>query len=90
MEKTSRSERAPLNQLSYAALSEEAYAAVHRKRALSDENDDKDLIDDALWHIYAYNEGEDFDPASGLLHLAYARADLAVLIESRCKNACKT
>lgn len=39
------------------------------------------LIDAALRHIHAYNEGEDIDPESALPHIAHARANLAFLIE---------
>lgn len=39
------------------------------------------LIDATLRHITAFNEGEDFDPETGLSHLAHARCGLAFLIE---------
>lgn len=34
----------------------------------------------ALRHIYAYNNGQDIDPESGLHHLGHARACLAMLL----------
>ena len=39
------------------------------------------LIDAAMRHILAFNEGEDVDPETGLSHLAHARCCLAFLIE---------
>lgn len=39
------------------------------------------LIDASLRHILAFKEGEDFDPETGLHHLAHARCCLAFLIE---------
>ncbi len=39
------------------------------------------LIDAALRHIYAFNEGQDNDVESSLSHLGHARCCLAMLIE---------
>ena len=39
------------------------------------------LIDAALRHIHAFNDGEDFDRETGYHHLAHARCCLAFLIE---------
>lgn len=39
------------------------------------------LLDAALRHLTAWNEGEDLDPESGLNHLAHARCCLGFLIE---------
>ena len=39
------------------------------------------LINASMRHILAFNEGEDFDPESGLCHLAHARCCLSFLIE---------
>ena len=39
------------------------------------------LINSALRHIHAFNDGEDLDPETGLHHLAHARASLGFLIE---------
>jgi hypothetical protein len=39
------------------------------------------LIDAALRHIHAFNSGEEFDPETGLSHLAHARCCLAFLLE---------
>lgn len=41
------------------------------------------LTSAALRHIYAYNNGEDIDPESGLHHLGHARACLAMLLHCR-------
>lgn len=40
------------------------------------------LIDAALRHILAYNDGEDNDPETGLSHLAHARCCLGMLIDT--------
>lgn len=40
----------------------------------------------AMRHIFAFNEGEDLDPESGLSHLAHARCCLAFLIEYQMKE----
>lgn len=39
------------------------------------------LIDAAMRHIAAFNDGEDIDPESGIHHLGHARCCLAFLIE---------
>lgn len=39
------------------------------------------LVDAALRHIYAFADGETFDPESGEHHLAHARCCLGFLIE---------
>ena len=39
-------------------------------------------IDAVFRHMYAYLEGEDRDPDSGLSHLAHARACLAILLDA--------
>lgn len=36
----------------------------------------------ALRHLYAYQEGENYDPDSGAHHLGHARACLAILIDA--------
>lgn len=38
------------------------------------------LLDAALRHIYAYANGEDKDPESGISHLAHARCSLAMVL----------
>jgi hypothetical protein len=45
------------------------------------------LVGAAMRHITAFNEGEDFDPESGLSHLAHARCCLAFLIEYQTSNS---
>ncbi len=39
------------------------------------------LIDASLRHIYAFSDGEDIDPESGLPHLAHAACCLSFLME---------
>lgn len=39
------------------------------------------LVDAALRHIAAWNDGEDYDAESGISHLAHARCCLGFLIE---------
>jgi len=39
------------------------------------------LLDAALRHIHAFNDGEDNDPESGISHLAHARCCLSMLLE---------
>ena len=39
------------------------------------------LADAALRHIYAFLDGEDTDPETGLSHLAHARCSLGFLLE---------
>lgn len=38
------------------------------------------LLDATLRHIFAFNDGEDLDPETGLNHLAHARCSLAFLL----------
>lgn len=40
-----------------------------------------DLIDSAMRHMFAYLEGEDVDPESGLSHAAHAAWNLLTLVE---------
>ena len=39
------------------------------------------LINAALRHLHAFNNGEDLDPETGFCHLGHARASLGFLIE---------
>lgn len=39
------------------------------------------VLDAGLRHIFAFLEGEDVDPETGLSHLAHARCNLAFVIE---------
>lgn len=43
-------------------------------------------IDAALRHIFAYWDGQDLDPESGLPHLWHAKASLGVLIDAILNN----
>lgn len=44
------------------------------------------LVDSALRHITAWNDGEELDPESGLSHLAHAKCCLSFLIEYQTKG----
>lgn len=39
------------------------------------------LLDAVLRHVYAYADGEDLDPESGISHLAHARCGLGFLLD---------
>ena len=47
------------------------------------------LIDAALRHILAFNEGEELDSESGVSHLGHARACLAFLIDQQARGTGK-
>lgn len=44
------------------------------------------FIDASLRHIYAFANGENIDPETGINHLAHARCSLAFLLEYIDKN----
>lgn len=44
------------------------------------------LLDAALRHVNAFNDGEDLDPESGLSHLAHASCCMAFLITYQAKG----
>lgn len=44
------------------------------------------IIAALLRHVFAYSNGEDTDPESGLSHLDHAAACLAMLIATRARN----
>ena len=76
----------PLGLIPYSALMEEArvlgfgvekYGAHNWRQGLEWQR----LIDAALRHILAFNNGKDLDPETGLHHLAHARCSLGFLIE---------
>jgi len=78
----------PLGRLPRAALLEDAavYDFGHHKYDWN--NWRKGIawhrqLDAALRHIYAFLDGEDLDPESGICHLAHARVDLAMVSEYR-------
>jgi hypothetical protein len=76
----------PLSLIPVSALNEEALALAHDTEGQGlhvwrNGGSWKALIDSALYHILAFNEGEDIDPKSSLLHLGHARAYLGMLIE---------
>lgn len=70
----------------YSALVEEAKVMMFGLEKYGRDNWRKGLeftrlIDAALRHLHAFNEGENNDPESGISHLAHARCCLAFLIE---------
>lgn len=76
----------PLSLISRAALEEEARVMAFGAQKYDAHNwrkgmDFSRLMDAALRHIYAFADGEDKDPETGLSHLAHARCCLAFLIE---------
>ena len=40
-------------------------------------------VDAALRHLYAYADGEDADPETGISHLAHAAAGLSILLDAQ-------
>lgn len=75
----------PLSIIPRCALEAEAEAFAYGARKYGRGNykngfDWSRLIDAAMRHIVAFNEGENLDAESGLSHLAHARASLAMLL----------
>lgn len=78
--------KAPLGLIPRSALNAEAMVMAFGAEKYSRDNWRSGirwsrLIDAALRHITAYNDGEDTDEETGLSHLAHARCCLAFLIE---------
>lgn len=76
----------PISMISRTALEAEAYALAFGAQKYDAYNWRKGfkwsrLIDSALRHMIAFNDGEDLDPESGLTHLAHARCCLAFLLD---------
>ena len=77
--------KVPLSILTRESLEAEARAFEYGARKY-DRNNYKDgmawtrMLDAALRHIIAFNDGEDLDKESHLCHLAHAKACLAMLI----------
>lgn len=74
--------------LPYRPLSEIAEVLEFGERKYERDNwrkgfEHKRLLAALLRHIFAYNEGETFDPESGLCHLAHAGCMLFFLMETR-------
>ena len=78
--------KAPLGLIPQSALIEEAYVLGFGETKYGRHNWRKGLewsrlLDAAMRHIIAFNDGENFDPETGLHHLAHARCCLGFLIE---------
>lgn len=76
----------PIGLIPYSALIEEAHVLAFGVDKYGTHNWRKGmqwqrLIDAALRHVHAFNNGEDLDPETGLHHLAHARCCLGFLIE---------
>ena len=79
-------EKPQLGLIPYSALMEEAYVLGYGIEKYGTHNwrqglQWQRLINSALRHIHAFNNGEDLDSESGLHHLAHARCSLGFLIE---------
>ena len=77
----------PIGLISRYALEQEALVMEHGAHLYGRHNwrqglDVQRLLNAALRHILAANEGEDYDPDSGLLHLAHARCSIAFAMET--------
>jgi len=75
----------PLSILTKESLEAEAKALAYGAAKYGRQNYKKGMewsrvIDATLRHITAFNSGEDFDPESGLNHIAHAKTNLAMLI----------
>jgi len=76
----------PLSLISRTALEEEAKVMAYGVAKYGTHNwrqgmDFSRLVDTGLRHLYAFADGEDKDPETGLSHLAHARCCLAFLLE---------
>ena len=76
----------PLGLISRIALEEEAKVMEFGKQKYGTHNwrqgmDFSRLMDAMLRHTYAFADGEDLDPETGLSHLAHARCCAAFLLE---------
>lgn len=83
--------KAPLGLISRTAQIEEARVLAFGAEKYARHNWRKGmewsrLVDAALRHLTAWNEGEDVDPETGISHLAHARCDLGFLIEYQAKQ----
>lgn len=81
----------PLGLISRMALEEEAKVMEFGKQKYGRDNwragmDFSRLADAALRHVYAFVDGQDTDPETGLSHLAHARCCLAFLLEYQGKR----
>lgn len=83
--------KAPLSMIPRSALELEARVLEFGAKKYSKNNWKKGmewtrLVDSALRHLTAWNEGEELDPESGLSHLAHAKCCLSFLIEYQTKG----
>ena len=78
--------KAPLSLIPVSALLEEAAVMGYGEKKYGRDNWRNGMhwsraLDAAQRHILAFQDGEDFDPETGLHHLAHARCNMAFLIE---------
>lgn len=78
--------KAPLGLIPRSALTAEAQVLAFGAKKYAKHNwrggmDWSRMVDAALRHITAWNDGEDVDPETGISHLAHARCCLGFLIE---------
>lgn len=76
----------PISMISRTALEAEAHALAFGAQKYDAYNWRKGfkwsrMINSAMRHLIAFNDGEDLDPESGLTHLAHARCCLAFLLD---------
>lgn len=74
-----------LSMVSYESIAGEAKAMTYGASKYTKNNykngmDWSRLIDAAMRHLCAFNDGETFDPESGLNHLYHCKANLGMLI----------
>ena len=79
------SDKPDLSLIPYAFLVEVAKALMYGEKKYGRYNFEKGfpvhrLLSAALRHVWAYINGEDNDPESGLSHIAHAGASLAMLV----------
>lgn len=80
------SDKPPIGLIPSSAMLEEAMVMGYGEKKYGRDNWRQGmewgrLIDAALRHVLAFKEGHDFDPETGLHHLAHARCCMAFLIE---------
>lgn len=79
----------PLSLVPATAIIEESMAFADGEKKYSKANwrqypvSASTYINAALRHIMQWYDGEDIDPSSGVSHLAHARSNLAILIDTK-------
>ena len=84
-------EKPPISMIPRSALEAEAAVLAFGAKKYERNNWKKGmewtrLIDSAMRHLLAFNDGETLDPESGLSHLAHAKCCLSFLIEYQKKG----